>query len=251
VWILFNETLQGGNPRGDVFVRRTDGSPPIRLGDGRPLDLSPDGKWVLARTVQAPIRLVLLPTGAGSQRVLDTGTYEPTSASYHPDGRILFGTTVERGRIEFLQIDPQSGVVTPLNVAGHDEGSAFVVDRGAVFGPDGAIARVLADGRIEIVQSNGARGVVPGPALGDGDDLLAWLSDGHLYIVRRPALPAEVYRIDVRTGARRPWRTLMPADATGVIAIRDIVIANNGESYAYSYRRVSASDLYVAKRLRR
>ena len=37
----------------------------------------------------------------------------------------------------------------------------------------------------------------------------------------------------------RPWRTLMPADPTGIIGIRNVVIANNAESYAYSYRRVT------------
>jgi hypothetical protein len=39
----------------------------------------------------------------------------------------------------------------------------------------------------------------------------------------------------------------MPADPTGLIGIRSVVIANNGESYAYSYRRVTSSDLYLVK----
>jgi serine/threonine protein kinase len=62
-----------------------------------------------------------------------------------------------------------------------------------------------------------------------------------------PDLFARVYRIDARTGVRRPWRTLMPADPTGIIGIRNVVIANNGESYAYSYRCVTSSDLYLVK----
>jgi serine/threonine protein kinase len=247
-WILFSESLQETNPLGDVFLRRTDGSPPIRLGDGRPLDLSPDGKWVLANTAQRPSRLVLLPTGAGSPRVLDTGKYEPNGGSFLPDGRIAFGTIATRGRIEFHLIDQQTGVVGPLTIEGRGEESAFVVDRGSVFGPDGSVARVLPDGHIEILQpSRGARRVVPGPALADGDDLVEWLADEQLYIARSMTVSMEVYRIDVRTGVRRPWRTLMPADPTGIIGIRNVVIANNGESYAYSYRRVTSSDLYLVK----
>ena len=34
-----------GDP--DVYVRKTDGSPGVRLGDGYPDTISPDGKWVL------------------------------------------------------------------------------------------------------------------------------------------------------------------------------------------------------------
>jgi len=30
-----------------VYLRKTDGSPPVRLGDGLPVQFSPDGKWVL------------------------------------------------------------------------------------------------------------------------------------------------------------------------------------------------------------
>ena len=247
LWILFNETLQGTGPLGDVYLRRTDGAPPIRLGDGSPLDLSPDGKWVLARTQQRP-SLVLLPIGAGSPRTLDTGPLEPNGGSFHPDGRIVFGTIAGQGRIEFHQIEPQTGRVSPFGVAERGEGSIFVLDRGAVFGPGGTIARVLSDGHIEIAHTDGTRSIMPGPALGDSDDLLEWQGDGNIYIARRSTLPMEVYRIDVRTGARHPWRTLMPADPTGIIDIRDIVIANNGESYAYSYRRVTSADLYVVKR---
>jgi eukaryotic-like serine/threonine-protein kinase len=246
--ILFSESLQGASGLGDVFLRRTDGSPPIRLGDGRPLDLSADGKWVLAHTAQRPSRLMLLPTGAGSPRVLDTGRYEPNGGSFLPDGRIAFGTIATRGRIEFHVIDQQTGVVGPLTIEGRGDDSAFVVDRGSVFGPDGSVARVLPDGHVEILQpGRGARRVVPGPALADGDDLVEWLGDDQLYIARGMTVPMEVYRIDARTGVRRTWRTLMPADPTGLIGIRNVVIANNGESYAYSYRRVTSSDLYLVK----
>jgi hypothetical protein len=248
-WILFNVTVQGGSALGDVFIRRTDGSPPIRLGDGAPLDVSPDGTWVLARTHSKPSRLLLLPTGAGSPRTLDTGTLEPNGGSFDPDGRIVFGAIAGPGRLDFHRIDPQTGRLSPVAIAEAGDASGFVLDRGAVFGPDGAIARVLPDGHLEVLNPDRTRRVVPGPALGDGDDLVDWQSDGYIYIARRTKLPLEVYRVNRQTGERRPWRTLMPADPNGVIDIRDVVIANNGESYAYSYRRVTSSDLYVARHL--
>ena len=44
---IFNEALEGGGRARRAYVRRSDGSPPVWLGEGTALDISPDGKWVL------------------------------------------------------------------------------------------------------------------------------------------------------------------------------------------------------------
>jgi hypothetical protein len=46
--VLFAEVGQGGGLNGHIYVRKTDGSPAVRLGDGEATTFSPDGKWVLA-----------------------------------------------------------------------------------------------------------------------------------------------------------------------------------------------------------
>jgi hypothetical protein len=244
-WMIFSENLQGRSKLGDVFIRRTDGSPPIRLGDGNPLALSRDGKWVLSRTTQQPSRLVLLPTGPGIAKVLDTGAFEPNGGTFGPDGSVIFGSLAAQGRIQFHRLDVQTGVIGPVAVEGSGEGSAFVIDRSVATGLDGAFARVLPDGHVEIVRPDGTRTKVPGAALEAGDEL-EFLGDGYLYVARRSRLAAELSRIDLRTGARTPWRTLQPSDRAGLIAIGTIAIAADGQSYAYSYRRVTSSDLYIA-----
>jgi serine/threonine protein kinase len=151
------------------------------------------------------------------------------------------GQTLQSGAMpERRAIDIAVAIASALSAA-HEKG---IVHRDVK--PENVF--ITADGHIEILQpSRGARRVVPGPALADGEDLVEWLADEQLYIARSRTVPMEVYRIDARTGVRRPWRTLMPADPTGLIGIRNVVIANNGESYAYSYRRVTSSDLYLAK----
>src|SRR5262249_2479589 len=64
--VLFDEEGEGGGPAYSVYLRSTDGSPAIRLGDGSALALSPDGRYALALAVQpTPAQMVLLPTGAG------------------------------------------------------------------------------------------------------------------------------------------------------------------------------------------
>ncbi len=45
--LLLSELLRGAGKNGSIYLRKTDGSDAIRLGDGYGEDLSPDGKWVL------------------------------------------------------------------------------------------------------------------------------------------------------------------------------------------------------------
>jgi len=244
-WVLFTETLQGAGPRGDAFIRKTDGSLPIRLGDGDPLDRSRDGRWVLALTRSTPRRLVLLPTGPGVPRTLDTGSFEPDDGAILPDGdAVAFGSEAAQGGIEFHVVDLRSGAVHPLNIA--HSALSFVRDRGAVFGDSGAAAgRILPDGHIEMLSAGGDLRVIPGSPLPADEALVAWGKDGYLYTAVETALPARLFRIDPRTGVHTPWRTLMPADPSGVTEIGPVRVARDGRSYAYSYRRVTSSDLFI------
>ena len=66
--LLITEQGDGGGPGYRVYLRKTDGSPAVRLGSGEGMALSPDGKWVLAQRLNpSPAQLVLLPTGAGER----------------------------------------------------------------------------------------------------------------------------------------------------------------------------------------
>ena len=42
------ESGAGGGPGYSAYVRGTDGSPAVRLGEGQSVALSPDGKWAVA-----------------------------------------------------------------------------------------------------------------------------------------------------------------------------------------------------------
>lgn len=48
-----------------IFLRKTDGTAAVRLGEGYAVAFSPDQKWVLALTPSDPPRYWLIPTGAG------------------------------------------------------------------------------------------------------------------------------------------------------------------------------------------
>ena len=56
----------------NIYLRRADGAPPTKLGEGLGSALSPDGRWVVVVRNGPPPRLVLVPTGAGEEKTLDS-----------------------------------------------------------------------------------------------------------------------------------------------------------------------------------
>ena len=52
--VLFDESGEGGGATYSVFLRKTDGSPAIRLGNGTCTALSPDTKWAISIPNEAP-----------------------------------------------------------------------------------------------------------------------------------------------------------------------------------------------------
>jgi hypothetical protein len=70
--LLFTESGVGARTEG-AYLRKTDDSPAVRIGNGYAFGLSPDGRWALSIVSAPPAQLFLLPTGAGEPRVLPRG----------------------------------------------------------------------------------------------------------------------------------------------------------------------------------
>ena len=58
-------------------------------------------------------------------------------------------------------------------------------------------------------------------------------------------LPTRILKLNLTTGQREIWKELEPADSAGVFTVNMIFMTRDGDSYAYSYRRM-LSDLYLA-----
>ncbi|MGH9466491.1 MAG: protein kinase domain-containing protein, partial [Terriglobales bacterium] len=70
-----------------AYLRQLDSdAPPVRLGDGRPLALSPDGQWALSQLPDPALSLELLPVGPGEPRRLTPARLQfyPWGASFLP-----------------------------------------------------------------------------------------------------------------------------------------------------------------------
>ncbi len=241
--LLFREEGEAGGPSYAVYVRKTDGSPAVRLGNGQSLALSPDGKWALSCRGDKETDLFLLPTGPGEPRQLQGHDIIHSAAIFFPDGKrvLMAGTEPNHGlRLYVQDIDADKvEAVTPEGT----NGFSFALS------PDGrSIAAVGPDDKAYLFPVPSGE-PLPIKGLEPGEVPVAWTADGRsLYIYRGGELPAKVYRLELATGHRVLWKQLMPPDPAGVEFVGPVLPTPDGKSYVYGYRRL-LSDLYLVEGL--
>jgi len=221
-----------------IYLRDTGGGPAARLGsvEGYPDDLSPDGTVVLATTLTSD-GLFLVPTGAGSVQDLKVKGIEAFRGSlFFPDGRRLLVSGRATGhRIRSYVVDLPGSPPRPVT----DEDTW-----GVAISPDGAlIAAISVSGPVSLwPAAGGPARELPGSQ--PGERPASWSADGRsLWVFRRDQIPAPILNVEIATGRRTLWKTLVPPDAAGVYSIDELKVAPAGNSYFYSYRR-TLSELY-------
>ena len=183
---------------------------------------------------------MILPRKAGTHQVVPRHNITAYSgARWFPDGRIIF-TGLEAGRERRSYVQSVSGgPPTPVTPEG-----IWVVSLDGTGKLGAAIGRTQ-PGISIIPMDGGPSRMVRGSQLGDRP--VAWTDDGKaLWIYRRNEVPAQVIRLDIATGKRQPWKTLVPSDLTGVT---EFAITPSGSAYYYSYKRL-LSQLYQVRGLR-
>jgi Tol biopolymer transport system component len=248
--VLFAEDGEGGGLTRGVFIRRTDGSPAVRLGDGTPMSLSPDGKWVLALTTTATPEIVLLPTGAGSPRKLQIEGLKPYGADFVGEGSktIAFYYSLKEGEpIQLALVGIEGGHPRTISLPDNAAGAL-------AFSQDGTrIVYADKDRRIRIAPVSGGTPVtIPGATLESCETIDGWSRDIRYIIVSDSCgdVPDRVTRINVESGQRTLWKEIQPADRTGVIAVYSVSFTSDQVGYAYGYTRMLASDLYLVEGLK-
>jgi Tol biopolymer transport system component/tRNA A-37 threonylcarbamoyl transferase component Bud32 len=242
--LLFTESGEAGGENYSSYMRGTDGSPAIRLGDGISFALSPDQKWALSGLPRPPVQFILLPTGAGESRVVTHDNINRLAARWFPDGKRMLFSGDEPGKGVRLYVqDLNGGPAKPITEEGVD---ASVM----AISPDGKQVAVVAPDLKPALLTIESGEVRPIPGLDAGDAPISWTSDGRsLFVYRLGEVPATVNRFDVSTGRKQPWKQLVPPDVSGVTDISSILITPNGNSYVYEYGR-TLSDLYLVNDLK-
>jgi serine/threonine protein kinase/Tol biopolymer transport system component len=240
--LLFSEEGDGGGPGYSVYLRKTDGSPAVRLGGGEAEALSPDGKWVLAQRLDpAPAQLILFPTGAGDVQVVTHDAITHLAGRFMPDGkRIVFnGFAAGRQPRVYIQ-DLEGGTAKPVTPEG-------VATSLLLVSPDGT--EIVAQRKLYPLAGGDPR---PITSLDPLDGIIRWTTDGRGLYLRRTldSQVVEVARLDLATGKRTPVRQITPLpEAAGMGGIAQLLITPEATSYVYGYG-INMSDLYLAKGLR-
>ncbi|HEX3822487.1 MAG TPA: protein kinase [Candidatus Sulfotelmatobacter sp.] len=241
--ILFQEAGEGGGPKYAVYLRDTDGSPAIRLGEGSGMALSPDGKWALSRFNMSPSPLVLYPSGVGEMRRLKDDGLNHIIGAFLPGGK----------RFVFSGTEPGHGI--RLYWESLDEGKAHA------FSPEGVGSGISLswDGRLVAGRGpdqktylypveGGEPKLVPG--VEPGEFATAWSGDSRsIFVLGRGQVPAQVYRVDIATGQRTFWKSVEPADSAGIDTIGRVMMSADNKAYVYNYVR-TLSDLYLVQGLK-
>ena len=241
--LLFDEQTLGRDNY-LCYIRKTDGSPAVLLGQVRGLALSPDGRWALTANADSS-QLTLLPTGAGSPKPLPkTGLFHQWG-TFFPDGKrlLLWANEPSKGSRLYVQ-EIEGARPRPITPEG------FELPRGGKpISPDGrTIVGLAPDGKGQLMPIDGgeSRGL---PGTLEGDYPFGWTADGRSVYVLRAGMPARVDVLDVATGARRLWKEITPPDPAGILAIGPVLVTPDGKSYVYSYRRM-LDDLFLVTGLK-
>jgi Tol biopolymer transport system component/predicted Ser/Thr protein kinase len=250
--LLFDEEgIGGGVQYGDVqdltyavYIRSTDGTPAIRLGEGGAAALSPDQKWVIIATPSSPQQLRLLPTGAGETQSLTNDSINHQWARWFPDGKRFVFSGNESGKgVRLYTQDVSGGKPKPISPEGVDA-QAFAIS------PDGqSVVGIGPDQKGYFYPASGGdprivNGMEP------GDIPINWSQDARsIYLYRTGEVPAKVYRLELATGKKTVWKQIAPLDPTGVSTIGPILMTPDGKTYVYGFHR-TLGDLYLVEGLK-
>lgn len=248
--LLVQEEAESGERQHAVYLQRTDGSPPIRLGEGRALDLAPDGSRVLVVLPGSPPRLIVFSTLAGTSASLPLADLDPVAARWLPDGAGLVVLARRPGaELRPFRLDT-SGEPAALTPDGFETPETSL-ERGApvAVSPDGKVAAMVGPAsRVFLVALDGG---VPREVSGlEAAAPLRWSGDGRsLYVRSTEGGRERVFRIDPVSGAKELARELVPSDPEGVTRVDTADLTPDGRTYADTYQR-QLLDLYLVEGLR-
>jgi Tol biopolymer transport system component len=231
---------EGSNPERQeevftTYLRPTDGSDAKRLGDGRALALSPDGRWALVARTAPETHLVLLPVGKGEPQRLPGSGLLYRRAVFFPDGRrILYNADDKEGAAHTYIQDVEGGPPRQIGKEGM---------YGTLVSPDGRTVTIWTwDEGVYFYSADGEENPRPVRGALGSDAPWRWSSDGKtIYLWAIDEEPPALYRLDLATGRRERWKQLAPPDMTGFlrygsrIAGPGLTITPDGRYYAYTY----------------
>ena len=227
------------------YIRRADGAPPVKLGPGRALALSPDEKWALTIPDDYQGSLLLLPVGPGVPRTVSVPGLTVSSARWLQGGKYiaLIGRATDERQSRLYLVSPEGGVPTPISSAAVSP-ALFEVSR-----DNRLVAAHAADDTLTLYSLDGGP-PVPLPEVGKDVVPVGWTADGELWLRALRGVPSRMLRYDIRNRRTVEERTISPSDVTGFTDIGRVCITPDGRTVAFNYVK-DLNNLYLLNGLAR
>lgn len=226
--VLIHERGDGSDtPAGTIYVANMDGSPGTRLAPGAAREFSPDEKFVLA---EVGSDIILVPTGTGTVKTFKASDKtELTAHGFFPDNKhLLMSSRTGAGLPEFYSMD-FSGNKHRLPIEALDD----VV----LISPDGDSILLSRDQALQIYSLSTGKSK-PFNGIDSNERPLRWSQDGKWIFVRNiSGTPVKVFKVEVSSGKRSLFKEITVSDPAGFVAFTSIVISDDEQAFAYSYRR--------------
>jgi Tol biopolymer transport system component len=228
--MLFTDLSEESGNDYSVYVRKSDGSPAIRLtGGGYATDISPDGKWAMVILPDDPaLRVQIVPVGPGQARVLHWDGIQPRWSQWFPDGHRILMLASQSGQAEALYLTDVDGSTpkrlspgsAPWGAVAPDEQSFISVQKGAV------VVRSISDGSSK-----------PIPGIQADEFPIGWADTKHVFVQATVATGVRIYKVNIESGQRELWQTITPKDATGLRPMKTpTAITPDGQWMAFGCR---------------
>ncbi|HUP46365.1 MAG TPA: protein kinase, partial [Thermoanaerobaculia bacterium] len=243
-FVVLEEQAAAVRGRNTVYLRRSDGSPAVRIGEGRARGspVSPDGRLIAILIDNTTFELQ--PVGVGEPRSVPCEALADILWwQFRPDGLalIILGNEFRQPRRLYEFTLDGSGSVRAL--------TASPINWPFVLSHDGLmVAAVDPSDRLVLIDL-GTGEANPAPGCQAGDVPIQWSDDNEsLFVYQRGRVSVAIDRVNLTTGERRQWHVIHVADPAGVLDIMPVLISADGATYAYGYRR-SLSDLFLLRGL--
>jgi eukaryotic-like serine/threonine-protein kinase len=224
-----------------AVLAKSDGSPPVRLGENKAVAISPDGRWVLALAHDLPQQYMLLPTGAGEAKQITHDDITHTDfASWLPDSKHFLFTGSAPGHKRRGYLQNMSGgparAVTPEGVSA------------GTVAPDGIHFVARDEAGNTFVESLDGSSPPRKLNLAATERVHGWLDSQHVYLYTPPRVTV-AYSLDVNSGKRQVLARIAVPDPAGIDSIVPVVFGRDGKHFMYTVGRL-LSDLHIVEGLK-
>lgn len=236
--LLFDESGEGGGQQYSVYLYNTASRKPERLGEGRAIDLSDDGHWVLTQAANDPSRVMLVSVDQHKSSAVFTDGLIYQWAKFFPNPgclEILLGASQPGHVLQLYRQRLPGG--HPQPIPSRSEMNDVVINDGGnlIVGLDEESRISVLDLRTGTIRSvNNSRGVLP----------VRFMSGNQILTSRYDNGVINLNTLDTTNGEMLPYRRFETADNTGTAHISPLRITKNLKQFVFSRSQI-LSDLFT------